>query len=532
MKSLHLYKTRRHNKNKNNYSRRHHHSETETAINNKQQQNQHVRRMNTPVSSSSSSMPMSGAMSDDYAAQVVVDGVTLNVNIDTGSVAFAVAGSPDIGCDRYVNTTDLISRGLCDTTDPYKVTYGTGWWSGYSCNMTVEFGGGDSGAGLQLSNYLGNVMLDDRQMTTCARTPADDPTSFAFREKQGVFMEGIAGFAFPDPNNPHSNPILTQLFFEDHTEIPSVFGMQCCGYDPIFGEGGDGALDLGGFDPHHYEGDIQWTLVVEPRYWGVHMTAVRLSSPATSEQNKNLLPYNQTTRLDEHGHARTVVDSGTSMALFDPDTFSSIVDTLRSSFSDARVLPDSFYKGERCVTIDQIDVAKWPPLIMEFVPESTTGGDDDEDPVVVSIPACRYVELVPPGFCVGDNAPQTPSDFPHTEPAYLFALGSMPPGQDALLGQVLFEQYYVAHDMTPGKERIGFAPLAGCASSTLCTDGYAAPGVQRQYTRYSIYSPQQGYMMRFVGASSLLVAIVVVFLVVFFRRRKKDRASYTQIMDH
>ena len=84
-------------------------------------------------------MPLYGALSDDYAAQVVVDGVTVNVNIDTGSVAFAVAGHPDIGCDRYLNSTKLIEAGKCDTTQNVTVKYGTGMWTGYSKFFRLVF---------------------------------------------------------------------------------------------------------------------------------------------------------------------------------------------------------------------------------------------------------------------------------------------------------------------------------------------------------------------------------------------------------
>jgi hypothetical protein len=450
---------------------------------------------------------MYGALSDDYAAEVTVDGVTVNVNIDTGSVAFAVAGHADIGCDRFLDTSELIARGQCDESKNITVTYGTGWWSGIMCNMTVGFGSG--GETLQMTNYSGGLMLRQRQMTTCARTADDDPTSLSFREKKDVFMEGIAGFAFPDPHNQIFHPLLSELFFghgENGEALRPVFGLQSCGYEPIFNVGGDGALDLGGFDSRHYEGDIRWTSVVEPRYWGVHMTAVRLGTT----QDANLLPENQTTALDEDGHARTVVDSGTSMALFDPTTFERILETLRSTLKDAKYLPDSFYNGETCVTLDELDISKWPPLTLEFAGEG-------DDPVVLTIPACRYVELVPPGWCVG-NAPSTRADFPHDQPAYSFAVGKMPPNQDALLGQVLFEQYYVAHDMTPGKERIGFAPLAGCAQASYCVDGYASPGAQ-------VVTPHSIVVW---GAGMSVLTLVNLY---FFRRKPIQRLGYTEVMD-
>ena len=55
--------------------------------------------------------------------------------------------------------------------------------------MTVGFGDGI----VEMTDYSGGVMLEQQQMTTCARTPKDDPTSLSFREKPDVFMEGIAG---------------------------------------------------------------------------------------------------------------------------------------------------------------------------------------------------------------------------------------------------------------------------------------------------------------------------------------------------
>jgi hypothetical protein len=94
----------------------------------------------------------------------------------------------------------------------------------------------------------------------------------------------------------------------------------------------------------------------------------------------------------------------------------------------------------------------------------------------------------------------------------------MPPNQDALLGQVLFEQYYVAHDMTPGKERIGFAPLAGCAQASYCVDGYASPGAQ-------VVTPHSIVVW---GAGMSVLTLVNLY---FFRRKPIQRLGYTEVMD-
>ena len=374
------------------------------------------------------------------------------------------------------------------------------------------------------SHSLDYLIFLEKLLASCRSIPV--PHDFPYASP---FTGQLFRLAFPDPSN-NFTPVLTQLFFggekkksndnePSEQQLQPIFGLQSCGYEPILKVGGDGALDLGGFDSSHFEGQIQWSPVVEARYWGVHMTAVRLghSSSVESESSLNLLPEEQRTALDEHGHARTVVDSGTSMLLFDPDTYASILDTLRSTLPDAKNLPDAFYDGQACAQLDEIDITKWPSLVLEFA------GEKEEDPIKLSIPACRYVELVPPGFCIG-NAPETRDGFRHDQPAYLFALGKMPPGQDALLGQALFEQYYVAHDMTPGKERIGFAPLAGCDAGSYCFDGYASPGLEQNTATAEAASPHRTLVWG--------LSFSIFTLAMFFRRKRNQRLTYTEIIDH
>ena len=62
---------------------------------------------------------------------------------------------------------------------------------------------------------------------------------------------------------------------------------------------------------------------------------------------------------------------------------------------------------------------------------------------------------------------------PRKEDAYFFSVGEIQEGRNVILGQSLFESYYVAHDMG-ASPRVGFAPIRGCDA-----DGCGVPAGAR-----------------------------------------------------
>jgi hypothetical protein len=83
-----------------------------------------------------------GDANDDYTAMLTIDGQVFTAIVDTGSNVLAVAGSRDLGCESFLDT----SQG-CDRTVPVGVTYGSGYWSGVDCWRNVWLGG------IEVPNY-------------------------------------------------------------------------------------------------------------------------------------------------------------------------------------------------------------------------------------------------------------------------------------------------------------------------------------------------------------------------------------------
>ena len=106
-------------------------------------------------------------------------------------------------------------------------------------------------------------------------------------------------------------------------------------------------------------------------------------------------------------------------------------------------------------------------LDLSALPELTVSLATEDDDVVLTMPACRYVNRVPKTSYCAAEAP------PRKEDAYFFSVGPIEEGRNVILGQSLFESYYVAHDMG-ASPRVGFAPIRGCDA-----DGCGVPAGAR-----------------------------------------------------
>lgn len=285
-------------------------------------------------------------------------------------------------------------------------------------------------------------------MTTCSRTPEDDPTNPKQMVRPDAYMEGILGASFAQRQSAGSKPLIEALFdaFED---VDRKFGLQCCGYDAGSG-GGGGSLDVGGFDESRFSGDLAWVPVVQAKWWAVRMTSFRVGG-------KEALPEDvAAVDVYDDGIPQTIVDSGTSGILVEPRAFKTATDAVRRATREAEALPDAFWAGTYCAPVSALKRVDLLPTLT--IGLAAGAGDKDGDVLHLKIPPCRYVVRVPAGYCMlqeprGDG-----------EDSYAYVLGAMPAGANAILGQSLFEEYYVAHDM--GDEpAVGFAKIEGCGAS-------------------------------------------------------------------
>ena len=156
------------------------------------------------------SAPLRGDLMDDYTAEVEIEGRVFHLNVDTGSGVVGVAGNRSIGCDAFYDAAACAGPAL-------EVTYGSGYWRGVVCAGRVAVGG------LGVAGYRFAAYTEQRAMTTCARTPADDPTAPAMMVRPDAFMEGILGASFAQGTSAGSPPLL-EAIFDAHPDVARAFG--------------------------------------------------------------------------------------------------------------------------------------------------------------------------------------------------------------------------------------------------------------------------------------------------------------------
>ena len=167
------------------------------------------------------------------------------------------------------------------------------------------------------------------------------------------------------------------------------------------------------------------------------------------------------------GSDQSIVDSGTSGLVLPKRAFEAAVATLSAAAPD---VPRALWRGEACVDASKLDLSSLPELTVSLA----TDGED----VVLTMPACRYVNRVPKTSYCAAEAP------PRKEDAYFFSVGPIEEGRNVILGQSLLCCSHVAHDMGARRgwalRRSGAATrtVAGAparASSSLVRGGPSSP---------------------------------------------------------
>ena len=119
----------------------------------------------------------------------------------------------------------------------------------------------------------------------------------------------------------------------------------------------------------------------------------------------------------------------------------------------APALPAAFWAGAACVPESAFDPSALPPLTL------TLAGAGPGDALDLVVPWRRLVVLVPASQYCLESPPRGGED------RWAYALGAVDEGRNAILGQALFEEYYVAHAYDG--PWIGFAPIRGCGPTAV-----------------------------------------------------------------
>ena len=398
-----------------------------------------------------------GSLFATYLATVNIADEPYTCILDTGSSDFAVAASTECGCAVFF-------QGQCDVgpDSPHlAVRYGDGNWSGVACTDEVSING------MSLGKVTFAGMKQQTSMLECDATHQQN---------------GIIGLAFPGLLGPPAN--YTLPFFDlltQHTHLPAVFALQCCGWQndtaaEYNAEYAQGALDLGGINRAHVSGDIFYTPITERLFYSVDLIDVRVDGvstmptyrrPAEAQYRRRHRKGEKLTKhveRTEEGQAegaqlhwaqlpfppQSIVDSGTSNIIFTPDIFNRTVAEMK------KLVPaqsEAVWRGEQCIqhsANDRRDItASWPTLTLVLA------GEADEEPFALHIPPCRYLAKAPAKECKDGRA------------GHAFAIESEE-DEGIILGQVVYESFYVVHDNE--RNRVGFGKLEGCDSDTPCLD--------------------------------------------------------------
>ena len=143
---------------------------------------------------------------------------------------------------------------------------------------------------------------------------------------------------------------------------------------------------------------------------------------------------------------QSIVDSGTSNLIFTPDIFNLTVAELHRH----QPQPDAVWQGEECIhhSEDGTDITDaWPTLTLVLA------GEANGPPFALHIPPCRYLAKAPAKECKDGVA------------GHAFAI-EWEQDEGVILGQVVYESFYVVHDNE--RNRVGFGKLEGCDSDVEC----------------------------------------------------------------
>jgi len=280
-----------------------------------------------------------GTIFATYMVAVQIGSQTFDMQVDTGSVKFAVAATGDLGCDRWYSGPGCVGS---DVSGAYMDDSS---WLGHLCTgVTVRLGTLDAGQ----APFVGITYQSGQFLDTFCHT-----NSFGARK------EGIIGMAYATMAPPPFNVSTVFDSVAAHAGLPNVFSLQCCGYDG--GHAEHGTLVLGGVDATLYEGPLVYTPIKHRSLYCVNMVQ----------------PYDGGEGL--HGlcdDGNAIVDSGTSSLILTDAVYEELMAPVAASIG---------------VAVDTLGTFHLLPGVMTRLPSLTI---ELEGGVLLTIPPDKYYQPV------------------------------------------------------------------------------------------------------------------------------------------
>jgi len=306
-----------------------------------------------------------------YYGPIQVGGQSFNVIFDTGSSNLWIPAVNCSNCGSHPKYDSSLSKTYIPNGTAFNIRYGSGPVSGFLSYDDINFGG-----------------LNVQKQCFAEIT---DVSGLGLAYSVGKF-DGILGLAFPSISVDHIEPVFPSAVDQGLVATPS-FAFYLGQSDGQAGE-----LTLGGYDPTHFTGSLNYVPLINETYWEAALTSITING-----QNVSTCP-------------RVIIDSGTSLLAGPTDEVKAIA---------AMVGAAPFWLNPKEYTIDCSKVPSLPDIVF------TIGG------LPFPIKGTEYT-LNLGGIC-------------------LFAMTGIdvPSGALWIAGDVFLRKYYTVFDY--GNKRLGFA---------------------------------------------------------------------------
>eukprot|EP00933_Yihiella_yeosuensis_P059997 TRINITY_DN618_c0_g1_i12.p1 TRINITY_DN618_c0_g1~~TRINITY_DN618_c0_g1_i12.p1 ORF type:complete len:374 (-),score=33.38 TRINITY_DN618_c0_g1_i12:211-1332(-) len=334
--------------------------------------------------------------------------------------------------------------------------YVTGGWSGYLCGGLPPTNRLLPAQKELLSEMKDFVSKMEPAETSLAGLSAGNATFIGITTNYGSYKTcnnvGIIGMAYANQASDTRVTLWDFILQENQASgLKDIFSIGVCRYDGpavTSGSGNEvdedaGVLVLGGSDPAHYTGELQWTPITHETLYCVRMLKFGLHFPNGTASHFDV-PQGPEFNYNGDANCSAVIDSGNDEGLMLAYPVAAWISPYLQRIAE-EICPKAMHRPCNTTDVEIIRGSCAPADLFEYYPSMSIELDNG---VVLTIPPeMYYTEKNGPG-CMKSGYPNTGR-----------VLGIRPYG-NSNLGQTVLESYYTVFDR--GNKRIGFAPRAGC----------------------------------------------------------------------
>jgi hypothetical protein len=359
-----------------------------------------------------------------YFLNITVNQVPLALLFDTGSsnLAFSAEAAAKIRASPVSFASAECAA--CSVTPGERCLFGDPERAAGQedlCGMSISYGGG--------SSYIQGVLNKAHVEIDGLAVPNASVVAITRELPAGSFSaapsDGIIGFASEtNAINPTYAPTIWAQLASVH-ELPSVFGV--C----LNGSTG-GVLTLGGVAESKFAQPLTWLPLAQRRWFNVDLLDVLVGSTSLG-----LPSFVFGYKNDAIG---AFFDSGTSALLLGPLAFSTLVAVFQAQYKQLPGVADgTLFSGSQCISaaVMGASLSQFPDVTLQFRAES-------QQTWSTSVPPSSY-------FLSANND--------NDNRQFCMAIAGVP-GVGAVIGDVVMENLYIAHDLAGG--RLGVAPITSC----------------------------------------------------------------------